>query len=64
MKIKLYHYIVELETGVWLADWPGDPGRTLVKESAKRYATNHGAAIALGLARKFRPFKSAVITAV
>lgn len=56
-------YIIELESGVWLAGWSGDPGRTLVKESAKMY-TRDGAAIALGKARKFRPFKNAVITAV
>ena len=63
-KAKTMKYIVELENGVWLADWPGDPGRTLVRENAKQYTTEHGAAIALGMARKFRPFKNAIITAV
>jgi len=64
MDIELYHYIVELEQGVWLAPWQGDPGRTLVYESAKRYSTKHGASIALGIVRTLRPFRSAVIKEV
>jgi len=51
-------YIVELEKGVWLATDPGDPPRTLVKEYAKQY-TKAGAYVALGRARKLRPFKNA-----
>lgn len=61
---KYQRFIVELEPGVWLAGSIGDPGRTLVKESAKQYKTRRGAAIALGIARKFRSFKNAVITTV
>lgn len=57
-------YIVELEQGVWLAPWSGNPGRTLKKSSARLYANEHSAAIALGKARKFRKFRNAVITAV
>ena len=56
--------IVRLEDGVWLAPWSGDPGRTLIKRAARLYATERGAAIALGMARKHRPFKNAVIMAV
>ncbi len=62
--MNLYHYIVELEPGVYLAPWPGDPGRTLVYEEAKRYSTRRGAAIALGKARKFRDFENAAIKEV
>lgn len=57
-------FIVELEKGVWLADWSGDPGRTLLKKNARQYATRRGASIALGMARKFRLFKDAVIEKV
>lgn len=49
-------YIVELEKGVWLAYWPGDPGRTLQRSSARVYKTKRGARIAAGLARRFRRF--------
>lgn len=48
----------------WLAPWAGDPGRTCVEASAKRYATQHAAATALGLARLFRPYRGAHIYAV
>ena len=30
----------------WIADWTGDPGRTLVKESAKLFKTLQSAEIA------------------
>lgn len=45
----------------WLADWVGDPPRTRVEASAKRYATRHAAATALGHARRYRPFLDAHI---
>lgn len=48
-------WIVELQPGCWLATWSGDPGRTLIKTSARRYATERGARIALGIARRIRP---------
>jgi len=57
-------YIVELQKGCWLADWSGDPGRTHVKESARRYKTFSGATIALGMARRYRDFKKAKITKI
>lgn len=52
-------YIVELEEGVWLATWQGDPGRTLVKESARQFGSRHGARVALGSARRYSPFPHA-----
>lgn len=57
-------YIVQLEEGVWLAPWSGDPGRTLVQESAKRYGTKRGASLALREARKCRPFANARVVPV
>ena len=57
-------YIVELEEGVWLASITGDPGRTIAKEYACRYATEKTAKHALEEARRYRPFKDAKIKAV
>ena len=54
-------YVVELQEGCWLLPGGGDPGRTLVFESAKRYNTEKGAKIALGIARRYRPFLNAKI---
>lgn len=55
-------YILELEPGVWLADWAGDPGKTLVKENAKTFKTRTDAANALKEAREFETFNDAKIT--
>ena len=57
-------YIVELYENCWLATWSGDPGRTHVKESAKKYKTSSGAKIVLGMAHRNRPFPNAVISEV
>lgn len=38
-----YFYIVELEIGVYLDGSFGDPGRTLVKESARKHPTHNDA---------------------
>jgi len=54
---------VELEPGVWIADWEGDPGRTLLKTNAKKFKTREEAERALAEAREYRPFLKAVITA-
>jgi len=51
-------YIVEISPGCWLAPWRGDPGRTLVKDNAKLFLTEHGAKTALGIARKRFPFRN------
>ena len=54
--------IVELEKGVYLAPWQGDPGRTLVLGSAKVFANNASAKKALENARGLlRKFPNAVI---
>jgi hypothetical protein len=54
-------FIVELEDGVYLAAWNGDPGRTLVKSSAKRFKAYAQAQFALLGARNYRPFERAKI---
>jgi len=51
-------WIVELETGCWIAPWDGDPGRTLSMSSAKRFNTQYKAELALKRARKYREFPS------
>ena len=48
---KVEVWIVEIEKGVWLAARDGDPGRTLVKENAKRFRSELAANRALGKAR-------------
>ena len=54
-------YIVELESGVWLASGHGDPPRTLVRDSAKQFNTEAGARRALQDARYYRPFLAAKV---
>lgn len=54
-------YVVQLEHGCWIADWDGDPGRTLRIENASRFDTISDATKALMEARKFRPFSFAII---
>lgn len=54
-------WIVELEEGVWIAPWSGDPGRCLVKDHAQKFRSERGARHALALARHYRPFINAVI---
>ena len=56
-------FIVTLESGVWLCDEDGDPGRTLVRESATRYARLSAATAALDAARACRDFPDATIEA-
>ena len=55
--------IVQLEPGVWLRAGTGDPGRTLVKESATVYPSDRAAMLALIDARKYQPFRSAELLA-
>ena len=55
-------WVVELEPGVWLAAWDGDPGRTLVRGNALTFHDQRGARAALHLAREYRPFARARIT--
>jgi hypothetical protein len=57
-------WIIELEPGVWIAPWSGDPGRTLVQGSAKRFQTHDDAKKALAKARaaSSKKFAGAKIT--
>lgn len=57
-------YIVELEHGVWLAPWDGDPGRTLQKENARKLNTKVDANYYLTQARMYRPFPEAKILTI
>lgn len=54
-------YIVQLEQGVWLADWEGDPGRTLDIRTAKPFKTERAANRALKKAQEYRPFANAAV---
>jgi len=54
-------YVVELEKGVWIAPWQGDPGRTLKIENAKKYQKHNWAKYGLKIAREYRPFIKAKI---
>lgn len=58
---KAIRWVVELEPGVWLAPWDGDPGRTPDREAAKRFLRRSVAEEALKEARKHRDFKNAEI---
>lgn len=53
--------IVNLEHGVWIAPWTGDPGRTLVRSNAQRFTTEAEANTALADARQYREFKHAKV---
>lgn len=64
MKTEDERWVVELQPGCWKATWSGDPGRTLCPESARRYTTQHGAKIGLGIARTFRLFAAARVVQV
>ena len=52
---------VLLEKNCWLADWEGDPGRTVLESNAKDFPDMEIATKALEKARKYRPFKNAQI---
>lgn len=54
-------FVVELEKGVWIAPWIGDPGRTLKIENAKQYKQLNHAIYGLKMARKYRPFLKAKV---
>ncbi len=53
---------VELESGVWIAEGEGDPARTVKEENAREFMTLKEACAALTLARKYKPFPTAVVT--
>jgi len=52
-------YVVELEKGVWVAPWDGDPGRTLVIKNAKTFPNKTEADFAIVCARVYRKFENA-----
>lgn len=54
-------FVVELEPGVWLAEWQGDPGRTCDRKNAKVYETEADAIRGKARARRMRPFINARI---
>ena len=54
-------YILELDAGVWAASHSGDPGRTTVKASAKRFSSKRQAERWLSFSRGFRVFATAKI---
>jgi hypothetical protein len=41
----------------WIADWDGDPGRTLLFENAKRFKTEKSAKNKLSVLKKQCPFR-------
>jgi len=54
--MKKAEYIVELYGGTqFLATWSGDPGRTCIKEYARRYRSRHAAVCALRYAKYHYP---------
>lgn len=68
LKMENKKYIVELDPGeCWLSDGRGDPARTLRREYAKLYKSEHAATCALARAKRmfgsFRNFDRAVIVA-
>ena len=55
-KIVMQDYIVELYGGTqFLAPWRGDPGRTCVRDSAKRYKSERAANCALAWNKRMFP---------
>ena len=57
-------FIVRLEPGVWIAAQEGDPGRTTVKASARRFDTERSARRALSKARRSGQYPRAVVERV
>ena len=55
------NWIVEIQKGCWLSDVEGDPGRTLIIGSARRYESKQEAIDALFEAESYRPFPNALV---
>jgi hypothetical protein len=51
-------YIIELEPGIWLAPWDGDPGRTHNIKSAKNFTSKIKARKALFQIKKDYPYRN------
>lgn len=58
LQVRIMGFIVELEPGVYLAPWRGDPGRTLVKDSAKVFPGQPAAYRALARVFEIRAFSN------
>jgi hypothetical protein len=56
--------LVQLEPGVYLAPWSGDPGRTTRRSNATRFSDHAAAASALAKARRYRAFIKAGVVPV
>ena len=59
--MEKYRWVVQLEKGVWIADWEGDPGRTIVKRNRRGFRNKEDAQTALTKAREYRPISKAKI---
>jgi hypothetical protein len=58
-KVRPTEWIVELYGGSqWLAPWEGDPGRTCIRTSAKRYKSEHAAKCAIAYAKRMNPHRN------
>ena len=57
-------WVVELEPGVWIANFDGDPGRAVILKNAQQFDNMQSAGKALTAAREYRPFKTAMICGV
>jgi len=57
-------WIVELEPGVWLAPWEGDPGRTLVMKNARKFSSYVQAFSAVVEAKGWRKFDKFMVVPV
>jgi len=57
-------WVVQLESGCWLAPWSGDPGRTCDIKNAQRFDTKVLAEEALIQARMYREFSEAFVDEV
>lgn len=58
------NYIAELEKGVWVAPWVGDPGITIVKANAQIFKKRSTAWKAIEKAEDFRSFPKAIVTQI
>ncbi len=50
-------YILNIGKGVWIADWEGDPPRTLVRESAKQFSSREKAKKHIEVVKQTHPFR-------
>lgn len=62
--MEAYKVALEFSGGFptqFIAPWSGDPGRTCLIDSAKKYKSISSATFGLAHARKYRPFKDAKV---